>query len=1026
MRHTRMSVVLIVLLAAAGAAVWLVMRDPAPPPANAAFDNDAAALDGEPLDAQGRQRTDRSETDKPPRDPRPTRTQDDPANAGNETKETEDESSYWVLRGRIEFKESRFKLDRLMDPKEMGVHAAFLGKQENESYDPFYLDMSFNDDWSFEARLPAATLPDNPAGTWHVMPHSAGARSIHELEQDEDPSGLPGWVTPTITGRVIDFGTVVFTSEAVHNDDWFVTGRVIHSSGLPVALASELWLVFIESGEAFNEYVLSTDESGTFLTTMEPDELSELESLEFLLSCGEQYWEAFVPSGVERRLSVLLSAPTVTGRVVDFGEIKVGGALIEVEARMEGVKPVLRSDGSLDVSAWGGYEGVSGTISLRNGENWLETALYPTPFKSTVWTPEGRYRWDAALHDKPPWQRLSGVLDVYDGKVMPLLLEFKRMATITLTVETADGSEPDQEVDISWSIRDDNSKWLGGGHFQGLGKHPLPVMEGHTTQIHIAIPGYHEVNAVATSEVSELTIQLQPTGRKPVTWRIVLPELPDGIPGTLVIVDPDGAGHAAPTLTYPETVMRLHFAGDCKVELRGGGMRGYPDNLLSGPVKVTVAEGDDVRVELPAIEPPPWGVSATGIKNQITCGGMSVTTGGGWLGDAGYEYQHEWTTGSTITPAAPVNALKDGDETIALELKPPGQAGAPAVLIGDLEARVEVSVWRRGVQIDFQAIGWSDHRQMICESVDGVARLWLPPGTARVTVRFEGAVLQKSVTVQRGQTKQLHFDSEHVRLELVVPEDGNREKLSDIYELPPAWRITSLEDDAPRIHNDIYADTVLMLPPGRYRLVSCYGEPIHTIDLDLSDGADRRVELPELRGFAVAEVRLKFNHEHVGDLGSFEAAFTTMTIAQTMEDWYFDWVAMRLVPDGIVLAGLPVGVELIIACNAWNDNALMIAPIRVKLPPEGASFDVEWVRTVKLHDHWHHDDLRCTSLVPGALLPIWMLEFPGRHEVTLFQDGKPVHKSWVDVPAEVPESGLPLPADLRAVLVDLDLVPAEE
>jgi hypothetical protein len=1016
-----MSVVLIVLLAAASAAVWFVMRDTAPPPANAAFDNDAAALNGEPLDAQGRQRPDRSETDKPRRDPRPTRTQDDRA---NESDEAEDESSYWVLRGRIEFKDSRFRLESVLDLEEMGVYAAYMGKLDNESDFAFYRVLRFGDNWSFDERIEAEFLPQNPDGPWHIMPHSAGARGIHDLDEGEDPSGLPGWVTPTITGRVIDFGTVVFTSEAVHDDDWFVTGRVIHSSGRPVALASALWLVTIESGEVAREYVVSTDESGAFITTMGSAELSELESLEFLLSSGEQYGVAFVPGGVKRGDSVMLSAPTITGRVVDFGEITVGGALIEVEARMDGVNPVLRGDGSLNVSAWGNYEGVKGGLGLTNGAGWLEANLYPSPFKSTVWTTEGRFRWNAVVYDRPPWQALSGVIDAFDGKVTPLLLEFKRFSTIVLHVETADGSEPEEDVEITWSIRE-NSRWLGDGNFRGLGQHDLPVMKGQDTLVQVSVPGYYDVNAVATSETSELTVKLEPTGEKPVTWRVVLPELPDGIGGTLVVVDPGGFAHSAQQLTYPETAMRLYFSGECRVELRGGGMRGYPGNLLSGPVNVTVAGGDDVRVVLPAIEPPPWDVAATGVKNQITCGGMNVKTSGGWLGEAGYVYSYEWQTGNTITPSAPINALSDGDEIIALELKPPDKPGAAAILSGDLEARVEVSVWRRGQPIDFYAIGGS--RQMMCESVDGIARLWLPPGTASVSVYFEGAALSKSVTVQRGQTRQVRFECEHVRLELVVPEDNNREKLREFYELPPAWRITALDDDAPRIHNDIYEDTVLMLNPGRYRLVSCYGEPIHTIDLDLSDGADRRVELPELRGFAFAELRLKFSHEQFSDLNSFDAGSITLTAAQSLDDWYFDWINVRLVPDGLVLAGLPVGVDLIVSCQTWQEeHVLMIPPLKIKLPTDGMSVDIEWVRTVEIGDHWHFGDLRCTSLIPGALLPIEMLRLPGRHEVTLFHQGKPMHTCWIDVPAEVGEGGVSMPADLRALMVELELMSADD
>lgn len=1048
MRQSRLVLILLLLVCAGAAVAWLIVQGPGHEavgggplsdlPANL---DDAAPLRGcAPPDTEGepaanRETTPRTQPQRTRPEPRPQRpVKPDGTELGPEE---------WLIKGRILFAEG-LPLDTAttfaggwhevtINFMPEGSECEVTGCAPSIDPDGRFHDVYTESDLPFPLRDGAM-----PPGRWQVICDLEGdVRSMWDIGEDLSVEQLPGLVKPGISGRVIDFGDVTLGHAALFGETWLVTGRVVHSSGRAVANFGQMMLAVLAEGECVSDCFLNTDQQGRFSAPLWDNEELPNDPAQWnarLFNSDDAY---YVDRG-SRGFPVALTKPQVRGRVVDYGEIKVGGSLLEVETVMEGIQPELLPDGRLQQSHWTGYSGRTAELYLSDGYHDMGATLYPSPAKVTIWLPEGRYEYSGMLDGVGDYYPIiEGVVSVPDGQVVPLKLHFKRHRVIPLELHTPEGMDVGRAT-VSWQAVRGEDEVI---HYEQLSSSPpftVPVFPGLTTEVWVEAEGFAPVEGSATESDEKLVFQLEAAVAGVATLRIQVPELPKVIadrpePAFLSVVRLDTRGVVCGMKVGTGVhVVPVPAAGAYLVQLLGGGDWGYPGGVLSGPVEVTVKDGDDLAVVLAAIGPPPWPFEAGGYVSNIRCAGRWISLDTEVLiGEGSGTLNATFVTGQELTLTAPPVAIPDGDQRIPLSVAVPSVDGEMLSVSLELEARIEVRVKRQGKPVtDFRASvdELNGRTSTTADAREGAVLLWAPPGAATVTTNLLGFAFSREVEVSRGSLTRVDFNLDAVRVEFDLGgENYYPDSSSDV---PPPWRVFLLSDDTEQEMYELWGDQVILMNPGRYRLVPSYGDPGLALEIDISDGTDRVVSLPELPRLKLYSVRLKFDTSKFGERW-FDADISTCPASRLARaDPYssFSWIQTRAVPDGIELLDVPGGTELVVTGSIWlergdRDETWLLKPFRLKVSGEGEVVNCTWVRGVQKDEAWWELQVYNVSLLPGLLFPLHNQDtlFPGRQELVFAgAGGVEVVREWIDVPADA--ESFDIPATLRATLETKELL----
>ena len=1060
MSQTRVITALLVLVCASALAVWYFLDLSGTQVHAPALTDSAANLDGsQPLEGKPAG----NETLKVPVDGfKHTDTTDPDANPTKpEYSVTELGPDDWLLRGTITFS-PEIPLDsaRMFAGNDRFFSVFF--QEDAEEDGAFEISPEAKPDGRFEYVIERDELEfvvdDDKLrpGRWQIVFDRSGeVLTLADVGDDVTLEQITGLVSPTATGHVIDFGSITLGHGQVFGDSWVVVGRIKHASGKPISLCSSPVLAIENRDEDVNEEYLATDEDGRFAIVLTSDSVPDNPQAWKTTLCASDDDSYLLSEGRKVRTSVPLDRPAVRGRTVDYGEISVNGALIEIEAHMPGIEPVLTPEGKLARSLWNDYVGATASLYLGDSLLSRSTDLYPSPSRTVLWLPEGRYSYDARVNEPNYWSACEGIVNAIDGQVTMLTLTFQKFEIIPVVFET-EGDLP-QWVTAYWYIGE-GEKVLASGSYDGMPNMNIPVAPGATTFVNIHARGFKEVDAEATDSDERLLVPLTPWMTAVATLIVNAPALPEGytdwpIPRLISVTrkddgisifydwpEPEGDNKVRQQGGPTQAEVPVPAAGIYQVSVVGGSEYGYPGGVLSGLVEVTIVEGQTATVTLPPIAPPPWKIPASALTSKVTCAGNSISiTSPVFTGQESTEWT-TLTTGQDISMDAPPVALPDGDQRREFSVEPPTKDSVRATVTLDLECRLEVHATRRGEAVHGFSITASgpsgasgQSTTVVVSDKGGVVQAWMPPGTVWVNCNIGGSVAGKAVEITRGGVARLDFEFDSVRVEFQMAEipDESYDANTDI---PPAWRVYRITESGRTEVESLWGPTVMLLSPARYVVVACYGEPVQTIEMDLSDGKDRVITLPELPSIQFVPVRLKFDVSVLGpDWSDADIEFATADQLTTpLEDMYFSWMGSRAMPDGLELIDVPLGADLVLTGTAYHsgtDKTWVMKPLRIHVKGEGESYACTWVQGVERGETWWEHDFFSASSVNGLFIPVASLEAlpPGRIEiVALDSTGKIVVREWVTVPDAAGEDGFEVPESLRAAMITAGLWQADD
>lgn len=1053
MRQTRLLILLLMLVLAAGAGVWFVLQRDRPAAVNVEGDNatlnllgDGSPLQGEnagvfgnqPLDGQARTGGSRST----PPNPDHSGTTEPAGSTGTSG------DSQWVIHGRIELAEDVPPRVRHWLEDAEGILVDFLpGAHERDDVLQFELNLDEDLQFSGEYDDYDLDLEDGaqPAGIWRVLCALDywGTPTLGELD---DPAKSPGLVTPKINGRDIDLGVIRVGLQDVIGDELLFTGRLVHTSGRPVSLSGEYCLYghFEIEGEEWDEEVyLHTSEDGSFVSLEARAEFMTAESLvkaEWYMSrSDEDYWN-------ETPNRIKLAPPTCDGTRVDFGEMKVGGALIEVVLKG---KFDVDSDaqGNLKVSEWGEYDEDYVVIELESSNQYFEIQAYPEPHTTRAWVPEGRYVWNLYNETKRHFADQRGVVLAREGEVTQLVIEPEFWRTIPVEI-TGEGLG-DSGISLSWWITKD-AEDIAEGSFWGRENAGVPFIPGSVTSFTVSAEGYKDARQDVSEDCDKLVVVLEKSDTPPCKLIVVIPPLPR------TLVDQDtrmtlwysvdrqqtGAYVRASNLRNQE--WSTYRTGKCTITLMDGREYGYPNGIFSGPVEVVLKPGETITVVMPEVPEPPLRVRVGWTTVNTRVGGNSADIDAplimrGYSKVASTELHDN---GSLGTISGVPTGITDGTNEYPVNFELPKEEGGVAVLSVEFEHTIEVRVLRDSGPLDrFSATVSHTFTEngpfpMRCysQAVDGVAKLWIPPGKPYLSVSMNGqSIFSQPIEVKAGQVTRVDVKTSLAKLSFEVP--AQEETSPDDSDLTALWRLERREADGSWVLDEEFSENITYLVgSSMYRAVPWNGSPRDAIEIDMGAGVDRTIRLPKLPTPKFGNIVLKFD---VGILGSGFADFELRYVPVnrllnedgTPADFDPVWVEASVVPDGVRLKSVLLGTEIAIwgGMYTYDDETeewRMLKPLKCKPTKENEQIEAVFSKSVELDDEWYDVDIRIITDVPGLMLGLDEDGYlaPGLQKIAAYgTDGKQVFTDTITCP-ETSEEPFKIPANLRAALENHNLI----
>lgn len=1041
MRQSHLLLLLVLLLVAGGAVVWMALQA-GPPPTNAGGGNAVAIDAGRTPVPEAPQSTGQPAT-RPPSQPQPR-----PEPSVDSTPEDE-----YRVRGRVAFNQDiQALLPFLGDIDEYSVLVGCY-PPEVEQPETIELMAEFSGDHSFELTISKEDLAFEPAIAISALHWCVTMDVLNDpwLSTEGNTAAPKGGVaaSATITGNVIDLGTITLGLDTFAREQWVVTGRLVHNSGRALRHSGGHVMYFAggdgESGY-FDMEDFGTNEEGRFFCVESlPDMADPLQCRFSICLCDEN---SDMPAA-----NLRLGKPEVRGNLIDFGDVKIGGSVLEIVAKMDPTPPIELRRTSLRNMDWAcGNESPLSEISLWCGEIHINRRLPPAPQSVVIWVPEGIYHYSAeARHSGNYYLPVTGRVEIPQKAVVKLELAMKAAETVPVRVLLPDGTAA-PDISVEWRIRQKAQDCRG--YADGEVRR-VPVVADARTEVTAVADGYESIDGHANLGDKELVLQLDKSTAKTSPdcgVRVLLPELPAGVkpdqfPCGLEVwndefmarlqvnLKPGGDHVVEVTVKQP---------GRYSVALLGGDGWGYPSRRISGPVEVEIASGPFREVALPPIAPPPWDKKVEHAFARVAVAGRPASVTGPFLAaDDSPLGEVRLSDGFALRTTALPMYLLDGDRRIALTYTPPQEGAREGNLTLELPASIEVRVTRMGGAVDVFAADCTTKpkdseytHKCSNDATDGIAMLWAPAGTARVRVHVGRETLSRDVKVVPGAVQQVEIAFDRVAVQFNVAEPDLQPR-ADVL-----WRILRYDETGQvgtRRSHELDESELKYMEVGRYRLLpAAGGKPELAFDLDLSDGKDRTVELPSQAGAVAARVCLSLPEALSKELNDesdiyFQAISMTdpesVRLSRRGTRWREE-LAGRAVPGGVIVPGLFTGADVclqgIITLHR-DDKEIMwlLKPFRLKVTGDDMTVKVEWAKAVPLHEHWDMTDMRYASLVGGCWVPLeqYYGALPGNHEVLFFDGEEVIHREWITFRGDKP---MRLPQTVINVLVEKEIAEPQD
>lgn len=1042
MKQRALLLCLVLMLIVGGVAAWIVLTRTEPAPAN------QFAADAPPA-APGAQRTPMRTPEGQPVLDRP----DAPDIAGKQTDTptlpgTQPEEPIapppdgWLVRGRVvSLKVDGVELLGRMSANQLplGVCYRVFGGDDDLVY---WLDLTLSANGSFRDTLDFDQLPkDQVGGAWFFAGGSVGGDTpLDQKDLAPETATVAGLVKPTVRDQVIDLGNLSLEVGKTMQDAFLVVGRLLGPGDRPLASTQ----TFEIGADAQDEHWLSVDvrpnREGRFASALEYDfddpEAEPLANMKWWLALGsgdEFGWGLRMANEFAESLGRLnLPAPARTGRVLDFGDIRVQGALIEVLVEVEGrTPPPQATDHLLDED----FEFFC-FMNLEAGDNNFNSGLVPGVMVRLI-VPEGRYTWSVELHDpEVVCAPLDGMVAARHGEVARVHAVLNPVPLIPVTVLDPAGNVL-KDAQVYWEIEYRPDDWVTGDAVKG---NFVPMLPGKATTVGASHPQYESTEVEAAQGSTGVTLRFTESSVGLGHISVKLPRLPKefGLPKIEArLLIEERALEDCELLTDSQAVIDAQSwePGTYRLQLRISGYYGYPGGVLSEITGIELKDGDNLQLEFPAIAAPPWTLPVGECVTRLTVGGDAASIYGTWVYDL-HERRDWFEDNETVLNAKGSKdgaigsgripqALKAGAHEYAMQIKMPTEAWGSATVQLDMPVCVSVRIKRRGIALEhFTAQIETEEGGSRVQARGGVARLWCPPGKADLYCKMGGQTLPWREVVVTDTVSEILIELNEVQVVFKRHEDDDTNWTFATADKPDQtdW----IETGSPML---LEARKYLIRPPRSQDQSAAF-------ELDLTDGKDREVELPRVEPHRLVDIRIAMSE---ADWKGFSSASFwywqpvegfDKPLAGEFEHSQED-LASRALPDALVLRGVPLGRAILLKGCLYRraDDGRMqlwfLQPCQFVASAEN-NITAVWRKGVSLHDEWGDLEIRSASEFAGYWVdPSYDLQLPpGRHEIiVLGPDEKEAARAMIDVPADATE--FRIPADLRRRLEAAELLEPE-
>lgn len=302
-------------------------------------------------------------------------------------------------------------------------------------------------------------------------------------------------------------------------------------------------------------------------------------------------------------------------------------------------------------------------------------------------------------------------------------------------------------------------------------------------------------------------------------------------------------------------------------------------------------------------------------------------------------------------------------------------------------------------------------------------RLWAPTGTFRLRHgpfgEFDTETTVKSVA---GKVIRIDVELQQIQLTIDMPENNYLEQKPEYYYLP-LWTLQKRSGSGIwQPIEVIKRSRAFLLDKSMYRLVPYTGDENKIIKVDLTLGEDIAVRLPEIALPKFGSALLKFDVSILeDDYVELYANYSILQSSGTEGLWAPNepvGISVKVVPDGIRIDGVLLGVEIAVQCKMITSSAadapkFILNPIRIKLTKTASGLDVEVIELVYMGEGWRDHPLVLVTDIPGVYVDLkyWWGRIPsGEREFGVIDDGQLILRRKFNIPADGEDSG-PLPED---------------
>ncbi|MCF6227189.1 MAG: hypothetical protein L3J82_00765 [Planctomycetes bacterium] len=842
----------------------------------------------------------------------------------------------------------------------------------------------------------------------HPLEGWGGGYDFGEWKNDGgivDMSAVHNLIKPIVSGRQADFGIIKINLNSIDPNALFVSGRVMHTSGVPFANARNLYLrTMPESDEAFDyeEFAwFGTDKDGWFFAVAEEPEVFDdvANNKHSLVFDGDYYYSDGDSQWVHNA-----NTPTKRGRVWDFGEITVAGNLVQVE--ISGIRDNLEYDIYFE---------------FTSGSMWQEADIPSAG--GFMLMQAGRYRWTCDISSSDVlYEDVRGMLDVSNDQHTKLIVEFVEIPTVKVTVklnkEKSDGNNYDYFW-IEYNLRNDDT--VRYSRHEDAQTALIPVIESHI-EIRVGGKGYHTQKLSIQKNSPPVNIVLLPI--KQILVTVHLPALPNGfkLQAMKVIINVYKK-HKASWFRVVEAKINTHLTekegfsptylldtGKYRFVLTGGKEWGY-GQLGQKELEITSSDGNVVVFD--SIPEAPWEFRSGGIRTKAYVADriVNITAQAHKKDGKSLTVNINSDNASSNTRQISILPIIDGDQFIKPVETPPAKDGGISNIRVDLPHRISVTCSERGERVSVFSVEASfDNRHERCSSKvqKGIGKLWLPPGKAWLSVELNNRSERREIEVISGRVIDIHIDFVDCKVTF-----SNTLNDDDVF-----WELHIVEKNGsltligwarPNVPN--------YLKPGKYTVVSHGGFGRREFEVTASD-VEIEVELP-IPKLKLQKGDLLLNLDMPIDTSVEELEFTVEWTAITGDpklDQSYGRQSFNLdvieTPEGLLLKGVPLGLKICIfgGFDTWSkdkEKAWLLKPIVVNLTRSGETQTTKLVTVVEDGEGWWKHGRRILSYADGLPIYSWFGLPVGRHKFGFYKDGILVLSEWITIPTGIESFDLP-------------------